>query len=91
MQDEEVEQSDEAVEPTAEDTSSETETEGAGDDEGMANAVDMQAAESSGSTALKEPEVPDDAQDKIAAAQEHINKLDMDAEREAAERAQKNT
>ena len=89
MQDEEVEQSDEAVEPTAEDTSSETE--GSGDDEGMANAVAMQAAESSGSTALKEPEVPDDAQDKIAAAQEHINKLDMDAEREAAERAQKNT
>ncbi|MEA2195496.1 MAG: hypothetical protein QOG42_1930 [Solirubrobacteraceae bacterium] len=112
MQDDQVEQTDEAVEPTAEDTSAEAE--GASDDAGAdaaadddsaaddsaddgasdedaqtAAAVDMSAAQSAGSTVLAEPEVPDDANDKILAAQEHINSLNMDEERDAAEKAQK--
>ena len=101
MQDEQVEQSDEAVEPTAEDTT--TETEGAADDDtatddaatedadtaATADAVDQQAAASDGTAAEQEPEVPDDSSEKIKTAQEHINKLDMDQERNAAEQAQK--
>ena len=87
-------QTDEAVEPTAEDTGAE-----AGSDEGVAaedsetaDAVDAQASPgAAGETVLAAPEVPDDANDKIAAAQQHINSLNMDAEREAAERAAKNT
>lgn len=75
--DEGVEQTDEAVEPTAEDADT-------------AEAVDTQAAQGgAGETVLRQPEVPDDANDTIAAAQEHINKLNMEKEREAAERAQK--
>ena len=89
MQDEEVEQTDEAVEPTAED--SRTETEGAADDDdaATAGAVDQQAAASDGTTAEEEPEVPDDARDTIKAAQQHIDSLDMKQEHTAAERAQK--
>lgn len=59
--------------------------EGAGDEE-VADAVDQQAAESSGTSAEEEPEVPDDASQKMAAAQEHIDNLNMDQEREAAKR-----
>ena len=106
MQDEQAEQ-DEAVEPTAEDTSAEAEA-GAEDadaatdddsgDEGpsaedseTASAVDSSASPGgAGETVLQQPEVPDDANSTIAAAQEHINSLNMDEEREAAERAQKN-
>jgi hypothetical protein len=84
MQDE---QTDEAVEPTTEDESSETA--GASQEQDVASAVDQQAAQSDGSAAEAEPEVPDDAGAKIAAAQEHIDNLNMDAEREAAERTQK--
>ena len=86
-------QTDEAVEPTADDGAAE----GAADDgisaeeADTAAAVDMSAAQSAGSTVLAAPEVPDDANDKIAAAQQHINNLNMDAEREAAERAAKNS
>ena len=44
-------------------------------------------ADSSGAVAAEAaPEVPDDARSTIARAQEHIDNLDMDAEREAAER-----
>lgn len=53
----------------------------------IAAAVDQQAEQSSGSAAEAAPEVPDDASEKIAAAQEHIDKLNMDREREAAKRA----
>ncbi len=56
-------------------------------DTGVVDAVDQQAAASDGSAAAGEPEVPDDASAKIAAAQEHINKLDMDEERAAAKKA----
>lgn len=101
MQDEQVEQTDEAVEPTAEDTAGDPEAaaddsaaEGpSSEDADTASAVDTQAAPGGGAgeTVLKQPEVPDDANDTIAAAQQHINNLDMDAERKAAERAQKNT
>lgn len=91
MQDDQVEQSDEAAEPTAEDATTETETEATGEDSAVASAVDQQAAESSGTSAEDEPEVPDDASQTIAAAQEHINKLNMDDQRSAAERAQKQT
>ena len=77
MQDEQSEQTDEGVEPTAEDAET-------------ADAVDAQAAEGgAGETVLREPEVPDDSNDTIAAAQDHINNLNMDQEREAAEKAQK--
>jgi len=84
MQDE---QTDEAVETTTEDETSETE--GASQEQAVASAVDQQAAQSDGSAAEAEPEVPDDASAKIAAAQQHIDNLNMDAEREAAERTQK--
>jgi hypothetical protein len=89
MQDDEVEQTDEAGEPTAEDTTADTE--GAADDDAAANAdaMDQQAATSEGTAAEEEPEVPDDSSDTIKAAQEHINTLDMDQERNAAEKAQK--
>ena len=96
MQDDEVEQTDEAGEPTAEDTT--TDTEGAADDDAAgsdaaadadADADDQQAATSDGTAAEEEPEVPDDSSDTIKAAQEHINTLDMDRERNAAEQAQK--
>lgn len=91
MQDDQVEQSDEAAEPTAEDATTETETEATGEDSAVASAVDQQAAESSGTSAEDEPEVPDDASQTIAAAQQHIDKLNMDDQRQAAERAQKQT
>ncbi len=94
MQDDEVEQTDEAGEPTAEDTTADTE--GAADDDAAgsdatanADAMDQQAATSDGTAAEEEPEVPDDAGDTITAAQEHINSLDMDQQRNAAEQAQK--
>lgn len=104
MQDEQSEQTDDAVEPTAEDAttdpeagagadavSDDTAEEGASaEDAETADAVDSQASPGgAGETVLRQPEVPDDANDKIAAAQEHINNLNMDKEREAAERAQK--
>jgi hypothetical protein len=91
MQEEQADQTDEAVEPTAEGTDEAAAEGPSAGDEDTAAAVDMSAAQSAGSPVLAEPEVPDDANDKIAAAQEHINKLNMDAEREAAERAAKNT
>jgi len=56
-------------------------------DEQVAAAVDQQAAESSGAAAEAAPEVPDDASQKIAAAQDHIDSLNMDHERAAAKRA----
>jgi len=94
MQDDEVEQTDEAGEPTAEDTTADTE--GAADDDAAgsdaaanADAMDQQAATSEGTAAEEEPEVPDDSSDTIRAAQEHINTLDMDQERNAADQAQK--
>jgi len=91
MQEEQADQTDEAAEADAEATD-DTAGEGpAAEDADVAAAVDMSAAQSADSTVLAAPEVPDDANDKIAAAQEHINSLNMDAEREAAERAAKNT
>ena len=87
------EQTDEAAEPTAEDTSA-AETEGAAEAEAAApvDAGDQQGADASGAVAAEAaPEVPDDARSTIARAQEHIDNLDMDAEREAAERTIKRT
>jgi hypothetical protein len=75
---------DEQAEPTAE------ETEDTGAASRDAAAIDAQASPGdAGEAVLREPEVPDDANDTIAAAQQHINKLNMDQEREAAKRAQK--
>ena len=86
-------ETDEAVEPTAEDTTADADADAGADDAAAAADADDVGRQASqggaGETVLKQPEVPDDANDKIAAAQEHINKLNMDAEREAAERAQK--
>jgi hypothetical protein len=85
-------ETDEAVEPTAEDTSADAEgaDDASAEDAETADAVDAQASPGgAGETVLKQPEVPDDANDKIAAAQEHINSLNMDEERDAAERAAK--
>lgn len=56
----------------------------------VASAVDRQAATSSGKAAEQEPEVPAGASEAIRRAEEHIDKLDMDEEREAAERTQNN-
>jgi hypothetical protein len=83
MQEEEVDQAEAIEEPTA---GAEDATDDAGD-ENIAAAVDQQAAESSGAAAESAPEVPDDASAKIAAAQEHIDNLNMDEEREAAKKA----
>lgn len=79
MQEEEVDQQGQA-----------TGGEGAAIDSGdseLAAAVDDRAAASEGTSAEAEPEVPDRAGETIARAQDHINKLDMDREREAAKRA----
>jgi len=87
----------EQAEPTAEETegAADATAEDTGDDAAAAAsedaaAVDAQASPGgAGETVLRQPEVPDDANDTIAAAQQHINSLNMDEEREAAERAQK--
>ena len=82
-----ADQTDGAAEATAEDTSADTEGAAAPIDP-----VDQQGADSSGAAAAEAaPEVPDDARATIARAQEHIDNLDMDQEREAAERTIKRT
>lgn len=83
MQDDQVEQTDESGEDATRQPELDSE------DSAIASAVDQQAAESSGTAAEAEPEVPDDASQKIAAAQDHINRLNMDNERDAAKRTQK--
>ena len=98
MQDEQVGQPEETDEPDAEATTDEPEAgaaddsaaEGASADEGE-TAVPADAPTGGGADeeVLKAPEVPDDSNEKMTAAQEHINKLDMDQQRGAAERAQK--
>jgi hypothetical protein len=75
---EEQDQAEATEEPTAA---------GEAGDSAIADAVDEQAATSSGTAAEAAPEVPDDASDTIARAQEHIENLNMDEEREAAKRA----
>ena len=55
--------------------------------EDVAASVDQQAQESSGAAAEAAPEVPGDAREKIRAAQEHIDSLNMDNERAGAKRA----
>ena len=75
MQEEQVDQAEATEEPAADAA-----------DSGIADAVDEQAAASSGAAAEAAPEVPDDAGSTIKRAQEHIDNLDMDEEREAAKR-----
>jgi hypothetical protein len=97
MQDEQVGQPEETVEPDAEATTDEPEAaaddsaaEGASGDEAEAAAPpDPPTGGGADEEVLKAPEVPSDANEKISAAQEHINSLNMDEERDAAERAQK--
>ena len=85
-QTDEAVETDEATEPTAEDTSADTEG-AASETAAVIDPVDQQGADSSGAVAAETaPEVPDDARDTIARAQEHIDNLNMEAEREAAER-----
>jgi hypothetical protein len=79
MQDEQVEQ------PEA--TDDETTAGADAADTELAADVDEQAAASSGTAAEAEPEVPSDASDTIARAQEHIDNLNMEEERAAAKRA----
>ncbi|MBW3652432.1 MAG: hypothetical protein KY433_02340 [Actinobacteria bacterium] len=76
-------QAEASEEPTAE---AEGTTPDAGDAQ-VSDAVDQQAATSSGEAALDEPEVPDDSRETITRAQDHINKLDMDQQRDAANKA----
>ncbi|MDP8967640.1 MAG: hypothetical protein M3N04_03485 [Actinomycetota bacterium] len=76
-------QAEASEEPTAE---AEGTTPDSGDAE-VSDAVDQQAATSSGEAALDEPEVPDDSRETITRAQDHINKLDMDQQRDAAKKA----
>ena len=59
---------------------------GDADAQQVADAVDQQAQESSGTAAEGEPEVPDDASQKIREAQEHIERLNMDEQRSQAKR-----
>ena len=84
MQDEQAGQPEETVEPDADTTA-------AADDSAAEAAAppDVPTGESADDEVLKAPEVPDDANEKISAAQQHINKLDMDQQRSAAEKAQK--
>ena len=84
MQDDQVVEADEAVELTTEEPTADAE--GASEDSQLAAAVDAQAADSSGAAAEKAPEVPDDARDRIARAQEHLADVDLDADRKAADR-----
>jgi hypothetical protein len=87
--DEAVDQTDDAAEATAEDTGADAE--GAAPDATI-DPGEQQGADSSGAVAAESaPEVPDDARETIARAQEHIDNLNMDAEREAAERTIKRT
>ena len=84
------EQTDETVEPTAEDTTADAE--GSAPDTAVIDPSDQQGADSSGAVAAEAaPEVPDDARETIARAQQHLDNLNMDAEREAAERTIKRT
>ncbi len=80
MQEDQVDQAPATEKPPAE-TAEES------GDAGIAEAVDIQAGVSDGTAAEAEPEVPDDASETIRAAQEHIDNLNMDEEREAAKRA----
>lgn len=97
MQDEQVGQPEETDEPDAEATTDEPEAaaddsaaEGASADQGQAAAPpDPPAAGGADEEVLKAPEVPGDANERMSAAQQHINSLNMDEERDAAERAQK--
>ena len=98
MQDEQVGQPEETEEPDAEATTDEPEAaagdsaaEGASADAGEAAAPPDPPTGGAGEEVLKAPEVPDDANEKISAAQQHINSLNMDDQRSAAERAQKQT
>ncbi len=84
MQEEQAETPDET---TAEEATAEQQPE-TGDQE-VAAAVDAQADESSGAAAEQEPEVPDDARETIARAQDHIDNLDMTQERKAADQTTK--
>ncbi len=93
-----AEESEGAADASAEDTSADAEAaaddsadeEASAEDTDTAGAVDAQASPGgAGETVLKQPEVPSDANDTIAAAQQHIDSLNMDEEREAAEKAQK--
>jgi len=85
MQEEQADQQAEAAEE--EPTAGAEESSGDTGDSDLATAVDEQAGQSSGTAAEAEPEVPDDASAKIQAAQEHIDNLNMDEEREAAKKA----
>lgn len=84
MHEDQVDQAQATEEPTADAPEA---TPGERGDAALAAAVDEQAAASSGAAAEAAPEVPDDASATIAAAQEHIDNLNMDEEREAAKRA----
>jgi hypothetical protein len=85
-QTDEAVEADEVTEPTAEDTSADTEG-AASETAAVIDPAEQQGADSSGAVAaVTAPEVPDDALDTIARAQEHLNSLNMEKEREAAER-----
>ena len=86
MQEHQLDQQAEHADPTADAATAGAEGI-APEDADIAAAVDEQAATSSGGAAAAAPEVPDDASDAIARAQEHIENLDMDEERAAAKRA----
>lgn len=90
-QTDEAVETDETTEPTAEDTSADSEG-AASDTAAVIDPGEQQGADSSGAVAaVAAPEVPDDALDTIARAQEHLNSLNMEEEREAAERTIKQT
>ena len=66
------------------------ETTASGDEGQVADAIDDQAQQSSGADAEKAPEVPDDARETIARAEDHLRNVDMGSQRAAAERTSKN-
>ena len=62
---------------------------GVSDDEGAAAPADPPTGEGADEAVLEAPEVPDDSNEKISAAQQHLNTLNMDEQRNAAQQAQK--
>ena len=80
---EQPEQTDAGAEPAADASAANAE------DEQVASAVDDQASQSAGAAAEEEPEVPGDARDTIARAEQHLQGVDMDEQRKSVEQTQK--
>ena len=89
---EQPEQPDAGAEPAGDASAAGAEDEqtaASAEDEQVASAVDDQASQSAGAAAEEEPEVPGDARDTIARAEQHLQGVDMDEQRKSVEQTQK--